>query len=363
MRSTVLVFAGIASGMVSLLAWPAGGSAIAPTVIPITPSQRHLAGIETSELRTSDDELAGRLQFAGRIEFDGHGPAVLLSPADGRITAVYKHPGEPVAPGDRLLAISGPGIGSARQELRVAVTADEVARLRLSRDRSLLDAGAIPRSRLEASQAAARDATVALETVRRRLSGGHFDASGDLLLHAPHAGRVLGPALAPGDAVSVGQSLAYVASRATGVHAALAVPASIARTLRVGDGALVRSAACETAGRIHAVGQDIDPAMQGVAVHIDFAAESCFLPGEAVSARLSRRSDSAGFPVPATAFVGLGERTYVFIEVAGGYRAVEVDAEAARAGFAKSASLRAGARVVSRGTAILKAVWLRAMGG
>ncbi|MFO1467816.1 MAG: hypothetical protein U1F35_15460, partial [Steroidobacteraceae bacterium] len=143
----------------------------------------------------------------------------------------------------------------------------------------------------------------------------------------------------------------------------LAVPASIARTLRVGDGALVRSAACETAGRIHAVGQDIDPAMQGVAVHIDCAAESCFLPGEAVSARLSRRSDSAGFPVPATAFVGLGERTYVFIEVAGGYRAVEVDAEAARAGFAKSASLRAGARVVSRGTAILKAVWLRAMGG
>jgi len=358
MRFAVLALVGIGSGWVPGMAW----AVPEPGLIPINAAQRNLAGIETSELSASDAELAGRLQFAGRIEFDGHGPLVFLSPADGHITAVYKHPGERVAAGDRLLAISGPGIDIARQELQVAVTAEDMVRRRFARDRSLLDAGAIPQSRLEASQAADRDARVVVETMRARLAGGHFDAAGDLVLRASRAGRVLGPALAPGDAVTAGQSLGYVASDATEVHAALAVPAGIARTLRVGDGALVRSAACETAGKVHAIGQDIDPAMQGVAVHVDFDAPSCFLPGEAVSARLSRRSVAAGFPVPATAFVGLGDRTYVFLEVAAGFRAVEVDSEAARAGFARSPALCAGERVVIRGAAILKAAWLKPAG-
>ncbi|MBS0612503.1 MAG: efflux RND transporter periplasmic adaptor subunit [Proteobacteria bacterium] len=358
MRLAVLVLVGIGSG------WVPGMTRAAtdPAVITISAAQRHLAGVETTELSTSDAELAGRLQFAGRIEFEGHGPSVFLSPADGHITAVYKHPGELVATGERLLAISGPAIGIARQELRVAVTANEIALRRLARDRLLLEAGAIPRSRFEASQAADRDARAALETVRARLAGGHFDAAGNLLLHAPCAGRVLGSALAPGDTVTTGQSLGYVASKSTEVHAALAVPVSIARTLRVGDGALVRSTACETSGKVRAIGQDIDPAMQGVAVHVDFDAPSCFLPGEAVSARLSRRAVVAGFPVPATAFVGLGDRTYVFVEVASGFRAVEVDSEAARSGFVRSPALHAGERVVFRGAAILKTAWLKSAG-
>ncbi len=230
-------------------------------------------------------------------------------------------------------------------------------RQRLDRDTRLYSAGAVARSRLEATQAQERSAAATLAAARAVLGGGDFEASGTLRMRATTAGLVMGPALAPGDAVHMGQMLGYVAE-SPAIHVALAVPVAIARTLHTGDAVFISTPGCEATGSLHAIGGDIDMDTQAAAVHVSIDEPSCLAPGETVSARMATRPAARdGFAVPATAFVTVGKHAYVFLAGPAGFEPVEVDAAGMRAGYAVGKGLAAGRRVVIRGAAVLKAEW------
>ncbi len=329
------------------------------TLIELSAAQQAAIGIETQVLAPGSLPGTGRLVFGGRIEFAELGPLPLLAPAAARVTAVYAHPGEAVKRGDAVLSLTGPDLLQAHAARQSAQAQADNALQKLKRDRALFEAGAISRSRLEASEAQERSARAALEASHAAMSGMSAAGAEGLRILAPADGIIMGRALAPGDAVAAGEVLAYVAHNPH-VHAALAVPMSVARQLSLKDAALVRSASCESTGSVHAIGRDVEPESQSVAVHVTLDDEACFAPGETVSARLTpHAADPSRFGLPPTAFVVHGNRTLVFVTVAGGFEPVDVDPARARAGFASSPALKAGQRVVTRGSAALKAEWLK----
>jgi hypothetical protein len=138
------------------------------------------------------------------------------------------------------------------------------------------------------------------------------------------------------------------------------VPPASARGLSPDDAVVTSSSACESQGRIHAIARNIEADSQSVVVHASLDGATCFLPGESVTIRIAPKSASnSGFAVPPSAFVTIGPKTYVFKDVGHGFAPVEVDATAAKAGFARAAAITDGTRVVTRGAAMLKAEWLK----
>lgn len=350
-------FCGFA-GCLTVLAGTAMAAQQSSTLIELSAAQQAAIGIETQVLAPGSVPGTGRLVFGGRIEFAERGPVPLLAPAAARVTAVYAHPGEAVKRGDVVMALTGPDLLQAQAARQSAQAEAQNALQRFQRDRALFEAGAVSRSRLEASEAQEKSARAALAASRAAM--GDTSAAGveGLRILAPADGIIMGRALAPGDAVGASEVLAYVAHNPH-VHAAIAVPVAIARELSLRDAALVRSASCESTGSVHAIGRDVAPESQAVTVHVTMIDEACFSPGETVSARLTpHAADPSLFRLPPTAFVVHGNRTLVFVAAASGFEAVDVDPAGARAGFARSPALKAGQRVVTRGSAVLKAEWL-----
>lgn len=349
------MFTGMLAALVAGAALGAPAGRDAPIVL--SASQQASIGIETAALDAPPGPGTGRLTFGGRVEFAERGPASIIAPTAAQVTAVYAHPGERVRRGEPVLSLTGPDVINARLTLESAAAAAAAARQRLDRDTRLYSSGAIARSRLEATQSQERSAAATLAAARAVLGGGDFDASGTLRMRATAAGLVMGPALAPGDAVRMGQVLGYVAE-SPAIHVALAVPVAIARTLHPGDAVFISTPGCEATGRLHAIGGDIDTDTQAAAVHVSIDEPSCLAPGETVSARLAARPAAHdGFAVPAAAFVTVGNRAYVFLAGPAGFEPVEVDVTGMRAGYAVGKGLAPGRRVVIRGAAVLKAEW------
>jgi cobalt-zinc-cadmium efflux system membrane fusion protein len=339
---------------------PVLASGATPTdLILVSMAQRTTAGIDSASVTAAGLPAVGLLQYLGRIEYAENGPVAILAPANGRVTGAYAHPGEMVRQGAPVLSVAGPELLIARRALQTAAAMSDVATRRRARDAELLAIGAISQSRLETTIAQAREAESALAGARSSLGSGEFRPDGTLQLRAPTGGHILGPALAPGDAVTAGQVLAYVSDNPK-IHASFLVPPTIARGLSPNDAVVTSSSSCESRGRIHAIARNIDSESQSVVVHASLDGAPCFLPGESVTIHIAPTSASnAGFAVPSSAFVTIGPKIYVFKDVGKGFIPIEVDAAAAKAGVARATTITDGTRVVTRGAALLKAEWLK----
>lgn len=340
-----------------------GGALAAEAPIPLSADQLRGGDIATQPLTLNERPGNGRITLTGRVEMAEHGPDPVMAPVDARVVAVYGHPGDVVAAGAPLVAVAGSGAVAFRQTVRDAETVAKAANQRAERDRVLFTEGIIALSRLEQSQSAATLANGQLASRRQSLGAARFDADGRLVLRAPRAGLISGPAFAAGDAITAGELIAYV-GKPLAPLISLDAPAAVARMLRVGDPLSISSRGCEATATLHAIGRTVDPNSQTVALHGEVEGASCLLPGEIVTATVTPDAHAAqAFALPPSAFVRRGNATYLFLQSAQGFVPVAVDAEAARSGFARAAQLHAGSRVVVRGAALLKAEWLKRSGG
>ncbi len=328
-------------------------------LVPLSADQVRGGGIVTAPLTLRDDQGDGRLTLTGRVEMAENGPDPVLAPVDARVVAVFAHPGDAVTAGAALVALAGSGPLVLHRSLRDAATMATAAKQRMDRDQMLYRDGIISLARLEQSKSAATLASGQLASQRQLLGSAQFDAGGRLVLRAPRAGFISGPAFGTGDEITVGELIAYV-GKPLAPLVSLDAPASAARSLVVGDHLSLRSRGCNESATLHAIGRTVDPTTQTVTLHGEIAGASCLFPGEIVTATVTPRFlAKEAFALPATAFVRRGNATYLFVESSQGFVPVAVDAEAARSGFALAADLHAGSQVVVRGAALLKAEWLK----
>lgn len=317
------------------------------------------ARIVTAPLRTEPHTGAGLITLTGHVESAERGPEPILAPCQARVVAVFSHPGDAVAAGAPILLLAGPEVAALRRSLDEATTLAGAARQRAARERTLYDEGIISKSRLELAESALALANGQLVSQRQLLGAAQFNAGGRLLLRAPHAGHVSGPAFGAGEALTTGELIATVGPVQAPL-VSLDAPVVVARALRIGDELRVQSRGCTDRAVLHAIGRTVDPDTQTVALHGEVDGPSCLLPGEIITASVTPRALAVdAFPVPPAAFVRRGNGTYLFMRSAQGFLPVAVDADAANAGFARAAGLSGGMQVVVEGAALLKAEWLK----
>lgn len=330
-----------------------------PNIVKLTAAQRANAQIELLALDRGGAQLSTGLTITGRVEPGSGGRRVIAAPAGGRIVDLTAFPGTRVRRDAAILTLAGPDVAALQRAWREARAAATVAQQRVTRDRALLKEGVIAASRVEQSEAAFSAANAQfrqMSSALPALSPGARD--GDLIVRATGDGILSGPRLRIGERVEMGDTLAVIGTP-TRLRVALAASANVARSIRPGDLASIRSRGCEASAVVVSVGVGVE-ANQTVPLDARIADdEACLLPGETVTATIAPRLAAQGaWALPARAFVRRGADVFVFVERGAGFEPVHVDASAAAAGFARAATLHLGDRVAISGSALLKGAWI-----
>lgn len=286
----------------------------------------------------------------------------------GEIERLWKASGEAVIAGEPLVRLRSPDLLAAESDFLRDAAALALQGSAHARDVALAEAGAIAARRLEETATALREARVKAATSRARLlavgmTNAEVDAlarSGDLRdsldLLAPHDGYVLERFAEVGQRVEA-MTLIYRLARAGQLWIEVRVPAEQAAGFAM-DQQLFVDGITEPATVRH-IGYDVDTRDNTVLVRAGFdAAPAALRPGQFVMARWQGRGDGTLEVPPAATFRHAGQ-DYVFVGTDAGLLARPVTVSARSGERVRIGDgLKAGERVVSAGTAALKALWL-----
>jgi cobalt-zinc-cadmium efflux system membrane fusion protein len=169
-----------------------------------TPSQIEAAAITTAPLKEQD--LPNAVSVGGRLAFNDNRVSHIFSPVSGRVTKVLAEPGQRVAVGTPLLAISSPDVGGYVADVLKAEAALVAAEHEYQRQKDLYSfAGPVHAGTLkdlEAAEDAWKKAKAEVDRARQKaqlLRAGTVDAvTQEYVLRSPIAGEVIARMASPG---------------------------------------------------------------------------------------------------------------------------------------------------------------------
>lgn len=342
--------------------------ATAPDVVTLSADALRAAGVETAvaELRSANREITA----TGTVQPDQQRIQQVTSLVGGRVERVAVSIGEKVAAGATLAIIASPEIADMKGRLLEAEARLRVARAAAERTRRLAEIGAAPRK--DAQGAIADLAGVEAEVSHLRGALRSFGAAesrsgiATVVLRAPISGVVTERLVNPGAGIQAGQSLfSIVDTRLVWVIADVS-DADLALVV-IGSGAtiLTPTSSMPLNGRVEYIDPSLRPETRTAPVRVAVTNPANALRvGMFVDVRVSTTSAAApAVWVPASAIDNIGERTIVFVPVAGtagSFRIKDVQPGETIAGFRSVLSgLNATERVVSKGTFALKSEMLK----
>lgn len=259
---------------------------------------------------------------------------VVSAPVAGMVTNLSVARGDRVAAGQPLAIMESPGFVSQQREYLHAVAQEVLAAQQLNRNTQLFQGNAVAQRVLEASQAEARQANIAVAERRQvlRLSGLSDEAisklsseaaiSGTLTVATPRPATVIDIAVSPGQRVEQSAPLIKVAQLSP-LWVEIAVPASNIKAIR--QGAKVEVDGYETPGQVVLVSETTDPATQTVLIRAEVPNAGDLRPGQTAAARISFASKrESAWEVPYSALIRRGEQASVFVSTQGGFRLMPV---------------------------------------
>ncbi len=341
-----------------------------PGLIEITAEQRSAMDIQVVSL-VPVEVVASPLHPA-RVVVPNDQVRIVAAGQPGLIETLLVAVGEDVLEGQPLVNIRSPELISTQREFLQALARLDLARGAAERDSHLVEEGIVPGRRAQESNTALAEKRARVDELRRWLELVGMTSDEIARLERESSLRPTLVVRAPIDAVVLEQ-MAEAGRRVDGADPLyrlgqldpllleLHVPIELAD--RVSPGDEVRIPERQASGRVIAVGRSVHPVDQGVLVRAEVREGTANLrPDQFVRAQIHVRIDTnAGdrFSIPRGTLVRSGAETFVFVEAKGGFRATPVEligenGEGAVVGIAAEA----GAKVVSRGTAALKALWL-----
>jgi cobalt-zinc-cadmium efflux system membrane fusion protein len=169
-----------------------------------TPSQMQAAAIQVAAVKEQD--LPNAVSVGGRLAFNDNRVSHIFSPVSGRVTKVLAEPGQHVAAGTPLLAISSPDVGGYVADVLKAEAGLVAAEHEYQRQKDLysyaapVHAGTL--KDLEAAEDAWKKAKAEVDRARQKaqlLRAGTVDAvTQEYVLRSPIAGEVIARMATPG---------------------------------------------------------------------------------------------------------------------------------------------------------------------
>lgn len=332
--------------------------------ITISTEQGKRGGIVTAAL--TDMKATGGIRLAAQVVVPPAQMEVIAAPLPALVSTVRVAHGETVKKGQVLAHLQGAPLLELQREFAQARSQAALAAENLRRDESLLADGIIAQGRLSATRAAERQAALALAEKGQSLrlaglaepkTGGSLASGTDI--RAPFDGVVLEASAQPGQRVDAMTPL-FKLGRISPLWAEIQATPAQAAGIAVGD--QVGVPGCPSGGRVTVIAPQVDAHDQSLRLRAELPYRvPCVRPNQfvQVDVRPAETSTSYAWRVPAGALTRHLSRTWVFVEVPGGFRpvAVQVLEESAQSSRV-AVPVDVSARIAIKGIATLKGAWL-----
>ncbi len=332
--------------------------------IRLSPEQIAQAGIVT--MPVAEMKRTGGLRLPAQVVVPPAQIEVIAAPVPAMVVAVRVAYGETVKKGQVLVRLQGAQLLELQREFGHARAQAGLAGESLRRDESLFADGIISQSRLSATRAAERQAALLLAGTRQslRLAGlaepgeaGTLAAATEI--RAPFDGVVLEAPAQPGQRVDAMTPL-FKLGRLTPLWLEIQATPAQAAGLAPGDGVSVPG--CPSGGRVITITPHVDAHDQSLRLRAELPFRvPCVRPNQyvQVDVRPQETSTSYAWQVPAGALTRHLSRTWVFVAVPEGFRAVAVQVLEESAQSSRVAiPVDATARIAVKGIATIKGAWL-----
>ena len=361
MRSILIISAILFAGAMQ------AADPIPPDLIPVDPSQRQALGIRSEEVQAVS--VAWGSPYPAKVRVPNAQLRVVSAPQEGLLSTLLVAEGEPVHAGQPLAVIRSPQLVEQQGGYLEALTRLELAAAELKRDLKLKTDGIIAERRFLETRARHTQAGTEMERRRQALLLAGMDAdslnelakgrqlSSTLEVRAPLDGVVLEQMATPGQRMELATPL-YRIGRLAPLWLEVHVP--LERLGATAPGTRVRVDKPSVEGRVITVGSMVHGEDQGVLIRAEVSDGTAALrPGQFVEARIAEGGGARTFRIPRNAMLRHQGRTWVLLEVEGGFRPLEVQLRnEEQESLVIETPLPDGARVAVAGTAALKAAWL-----
>lgn len=297
-------------------------------LLALTPEQQKSAGITV--LRAGPAKLQSSHAFQGEVRFDEDRTAHVVPRLAGVAEAVPASLGQAVRKGEVLAVVASTSLSDQRSELLTAERRREAAAVVHEREKKLWQDRISAEQDYLQSQAALREADIAVANARQKLSAVGAPASSSGLnrfeIRAPFDGTVVEKHLALGEAVKEDASI-FTVSDLRRVWAEFAVAAQDLAVVRVGQKVRVSSTAFpQTAeGTVSYVGALLGEQTRTARARVVLAnPQDAWRPGLFVTVSVRGTEQDVALAVPADAVQTIGRQPTVFKAVPGGFKAVPV---------------------------------------
>ncbi len=294
-------------------------------VITLTPQQIAEAGIEIA--RPTVGGVAGAIEVSATVEGDPQGVQVASAAIGGRLVALTKNLGQPVARGDVLAVIESREAASLKGEVEAARARAALAQSNLRREQRLFAERVSPEQDLIASRTAAIEASIALRLAQQQLSatGGGGGALNRITVRAPITGQVIARSATLGQTVAADAELFRVADLSKVSIAMSLLPADAGR---VSPGARVEvtGPGRRQEGRVTFVSPVLDETTRLVPVITTLDNRGAiWRVGETVNASvIVPATGDRTIAVPSASVQMIDDKPHVFVRTAAGFKAVAV---------------------------------------
>jgi membrane fusion protein, heavy metal efflux system len=347
--------------------------------LTLTPEQLQRAGLKIETVGEQPSAQAAGLLTTGTVQANSYKETPVISLVGGIVRSVGSELGQNVKSGQKLAVVFSNELADAQSRYLAAVAAlDEHHRHHL-RTIKLVEIGAASRQDLETATTQYREAETNVANLRQKLlllglSPQRIDSfnstsqiSSEVTVTAPSSGTLTSRSVNPGEVIEANKELMRVTDLST-VWVVGQVYEKDLATVRVGSGANVTSDAYPNRvfrGRVAYVDPKIDPATRTAQVRVELAN-----PGQALKIGMYVNvafgalgaAEKTTPVVPKGAVQTIGNQQFVFVasEKPNEFvlRPIRVGTES-NGLYPVLEGLSAGDRIVTEGSFLLRAEWLK----
>jgi len=334
--------------------------------LTLNAEQRAAFGIETTPVQLATEALSK--PYPARVQVPNAQLRVLSAPLEGVVEALLVAEGESVEEGQTLARVRSQGLLELQATYLETSTRRALAAETLARDKQLYADGIVAKRRLLESQSSYRELSTAEERDRQSLLLAGLSESmlrslarekklsAVLEVKAPFSGVVLEQIATAGQRLVVSDPL-YRIGQLSPLWIEVHVPLNALGT--IAPGSLVHIVEGDLNAEVITVGRMVHGTDQGVLVRAEVREGVEHLrPGQFVEAQVSQGAGNGAFVVPAQAVVRIDSQDRVFVQRPNGFELLVVEIlSRERTVVVVRADLESTDRVVTSGTAALKAAW------
>jgi RND family efflux transporter MFP subunit len=327
--------------------------------LSLQPAQFKSLGIETAIVGEAAGGRSGN--YPAQVRVPNEQMRVVAAPVGGMVEMLAVAPGATVKRGQVVALLASPQALELQRDALQAGSQAGLLQQNLKRDEQLFAEGLIAESRLQATRAAAAQAST--QASERNLGLALAGAApgklgGKLALTTPIDGVVLEQGVQLGQRVE-SSTVIYRIAKLMPLWLEIQAPADIAATLR--PGGPVKIAHSDINGKLIAIGRAVDTASQTVLLRAEVTkgAES-LRPGQVIEVEIAGLAGQQQ-RLPAAALARNEGKTYAFVETSNDAKAINFEARPVRVVSQGGDSvtvdgIKAGEKVAVKGVSGLKAM-------